>query len=80
MGTLLDRTDAQGVSRRVRLRRGGIDRRAAFRAEAVGTLAPTFRGLDVDLRVPLFITNVPGRLAMLVRNAVTVSFGIQCSD
>ena len=32
--------------------RGGIDRRAAFRAEDVGALAPALRGLEVNANTP----------------------------
>src|SRR5271166_1241133 len=49
-GTLVKPPDAQPIARRVRLERGGIDRRAAFRAEGVCALISAFCCLDVDLR------------------------------
>jgi hypothetical protein len=42
--------------------------------KAWARLFPLFRGLDVDLGVPLFSTKVPGKLAMPARNTVPVSF------
>src|SRR6185312_8586539 len=52
LGALVDADDAEAVARRVRLRRGGVDRRAAFRAEGVVALVPALGGRDVDSRRP----------------------------
>src|SRR5438445_13851421 len=65
LGPLIDAADAQSISWRVRLGCGGVDRRAAFRAEGVGALGPALRGLDVDLRRP---SRQPERLGQ-TRNA-----------
>jgi TolB-like protein len=76
--TLFDRTDAEGVSGRCRLRGGGIDRSATFRAEGVSALASTFRGFDVDLRradvIDPKITEHRGRIVKTTGDGLLVEF------
>jgi hypothetical protein len=50
LGALVDPPDPEAVGLRVGFGRGGVERGAAFRAEAVCTLGPALGGFDVDLR------------------------------